>query len=37
MFAQVIQGRTPDADGLRVAVDRWMEELAPGAEGWLGS
>jgi hypothetical protein len=37
MFAQVIQGRTSDAEGLRAAVDRWAQELAPGAVGWLGS
>jgi hypothetical protein len=37
MFVQVIQGRTSDADGLRARVDRWQEELAPGAVGWLGS
>jgi hypothetical protein len=37
MFVQVIQGRTSDADGLRAATDRWERELAPGAEGWLGS
>jgi hypothetical protein len=37
MFAQVIRGRTSDADGLRAAMDRWMQELAPGSIGWLGS
>ena len=37
MFAQVIQGRTSDAEGLRAALDRWLEELRPGAIGWLGS
>jgi hypothetical protein len=37
MFVQVIQGRTADADGLRAAMERWMEDLAPGAVGWLGS
>jgi hypothetical protein len=37
MFIQVIQGRTSDADGLRAALDRWEEDLAPGAVGWLGS
>jgi hypothetical protein len=37
MFVQVIQGRTSDAAGLRAAMDRWLEELAPGAVGWLGS
>jgi hypothetical protein len=37
MFAQVIQGRTADPDSIRRATDRWVQELAPGAEGWLGS
>lgn len=37
MFAQVIQGRTSDAEAARAALDRWMEELQPGAIGWLGS
>jgi hypothetical protein len=37
MFAQVVQGRTSDADGVRAALDRWLQELAPGAVGWLGS
>ena len=37
MFAQVMQGRTSDPEGLRAALDRWMAELQPGAVGWLGS
>jgi hypothetical protein len=37
MFAQVIQGRTSDAEGLRAALDRWLQELGPGSIGWLGS
>jgi hypothetical protein len=37
MFAQVIQGRTSDAEGLRTALDRWVQDLAPGSIGWLGS
>ena len=37
MFAQVIQGRTSNEEGLRAASDRWMKELAAGATGWLGS
>jgi len=37
MFAQVIQGRTSDPQALRAAMDRWMQELAPGTIGWLGS
>jgi hypothetical protein len=37
MFVQVFRGKTSDAAGLRRQGDRWVEELAPGADGWLGS
>jgi hypothetical protein len=37
MFVQVIQGRVADPARVKAALDRWAEELAPGAEGWLGS
>ena len=37
MFVQVIQGQVSDAGQARAALDRWAEELAPGATGWLGS
>jgi hypothetical protein len=37
MFVQVIQGRVADPARVKAAMDRWAEELAPGAEGWLGS
>lgn len=37
MFVQVIEGQAANADGLHAAMDRWMEDLAPGASGWLGS
>jgi hypothetical protein len=37
MFVQVIQGRVTDPSQLRAAFDRWAEELAPSAPGWLGS
>jgi hypothetical protein len=37
MFVQVIQGRVGDAEGLRAQMDKWKAELAPGADGWLGS
>ena len=37
MFAQVFQGRTSDADALTTAMDRWRQDLLPGAEGFLGS
>ena len=37
MFIQVIQGKVSDAGKTRAALDQWRQELAPGAEGWLGS
>lgn len=37
MFVQVLQGRTNDAAGLRGQMDRWMQELKPGAKGFLGA
>jgi hypothetical protein len=37
MFIQVIQGRVTNPDGVRGEMDRWRAELAPDAEGWLGS
>lgn len=37
MFIQVIQGKVADPERLRNAVQRWREELAPGAAGWLGT
>jgi hypothetical protein len=37
MFVQVIRGRVSDAAQVRDALDLWSEQLAVGAEGWLGS
>lgn len=37
MFVQVIEGRTADPDGLRAQFDKWLQELKPGAVGFLGS
>jgi hypothetical protein len=37
MFVQVIQGRVRDTEQLRARMDRWIADLAPTAEGWLGS
>jgi len=37
VFIQVIRGRVGDADGLRAAVERWRDEIAPQVPGWLGS
>ena len=37
MFIQVIQGQVSDAGQVRALMDQWVEELSPGADGWLGS
>jgi hypothetical protein len=37
MFVQVIRGMTSDPERLRAALNRWTEEFAPGAAGWLGT
>lgn len=37
MFVQVIQGQVSDPEQAHAALDRWAQELAPGAKGWLGS
>jgi hypothetical protein len=37
MFVQVVQGQVSDAGQVRSALDRWAQELAPGASGWLGT
>ena len=37
MFIQIFQGHVPDPARVRALLDRWVAEVAPGAEGWLGS
>ena len=37
MFVQVFRGQVTDARQVRQLLDDWVERLAPGAEGWLGS
>ena len=37
MFAQVIQGRATDPAGLRKQWERWIDDVKPNAEGFLGS
>ena len=37
MFVQLIKGKVSDASAIRAALDKWLNELAPGATGWLGS
>lgn len=36
MFVQVIRGRLRPESDVRALLDRWMEEVRPGAVGWLG-
>lgn len=37
MFVQVIQGQVSDPAAARAALDQWVQDLAPGATGWLGT
>jgi hypothetical protein len=37
VFVQVIQAQVSDPGALKGALDRWSQELAPGADGWLGT
>jgi hypothetical protein len=37
MFVQVIKGQVSDAAAMRAQMEKWVAELAPGADGWLGS
>lgn len=37
MFVQVIEGTTSDVPSLRRQLDRWVKELRPGADGFLGA
>jgi hypothetical protein len=37
MFVQAFEGRVADRDGLRRQLERWMSELRPDAQGFLGS
>ena len=37
MFVQVIHGRARDAERLRRQAQKWLDELKPGADGFLGT
>ncbi len=37
MFIQVIQAKASDEAGIRRGMDRWRDELMPGATGYLGT
>jgi hypothetical protein len=36
MFVQVIEAKVGDRHKLRSRIDRWLQEVAPDATGWLG-
>jgi hypothetical protein len=36
VFIQIIEGRCTRQQELRAVLDRWREEIEPGAVGWLG-
>lgn len=37
IFVQVIQAPVDDGDQVRAVYERWFDDIAPEAEGWLGS
>jgi hypothetical protein len=37
VFVQVFQGQVSDVEQVRQSIGDWVERLAPGADGWLGS
>ncbi|HWB71165.1 MAG TPA: hypothetical protein VG452_03030 [Egibacteraceae bacterium] len=37
MFVQIFQGRVRDPAAAQRLLERWVTELSPGAEGWLGA
>jgi hypothetical protein len=37
MFVQVIKGHVTDPKKAKAAFEQWTRELAPGAQGWLGT
>ncbi|HTL22871.1 MAG TPA: hypothetical protein VL281_02440 [Mycobacteriales bacterium] len=36
MFMQIVQGKIKDRAAAKATMDRWLAEVEPGAEGWLG-
>lgn len=37
MFIQVWQGKVADAAAMKARLEKWLDDLAPSAHGWLGS
>lgn len=36
MFMQIVQGKIKDRAAAKATMERWREDIQPGAEGWLG-
>ena len=36
MFAQIVRARVSDPEAVRAAEARWVDDVSPGAKGWLG-
>jgi hypothetical protein len=36
MYMQIVQGKIKDREAARATMDRWLQDLQPGAAGWLG-
>ena len=37
MFVQIIQGHVRDPEQVKAAIDAWVRDLSPGADGWINS
>lgn len=37
MFVQIMEGRVAGRDRMKSLMEQWMDDLRPGAAGWLGS
>jgi hypothetical protein len=37
MYVQIIEGQTSDPGAMKALLDRWIDELRPGATGYLGT
>ena len=37
MFVQIIQGHVRDPQQVKAAIDEWVRDLSPGANGWINS
>jgi hypothetical protein len=37
VYVQIIEGQSADADAMQRSIQRWMDELRPGATGYIGT